>query len=95
MGMQYDVKAAYTAADAAVVTYRTRLKGLYIVVSTAGSNPVTVYDNASAGSGTVLFRAGASVAGAHTVVIPSDGILAVNGLYVDTGSADSVTVIYG
>lgn len=93
--MQFDVKSAYTAVDAALVPYRTRLKGLYIVVSTAGSNPVTVYDNASTGSGTVLFRAGASVAGAHTVVIPSDGILAMNGLYVDTGSADSVTIIYG
>jgi hypothetical protein len=95
MAMQYDVKAAYTAADAALVTSRTRLKGMYIVVSTAGSNPVTVYDNSSAGSGTIVFRAGASVAGAHTVVIPGEGILANNGLYVDTGSADSVTIIYG
>lgn len=95
MTVQFDVKAAYTAADAAVVTYRTRLKGMYIAVSTGGSNPVTVYDNSSAASGTVLFRAGATVAGAHTVVIPGDGILALNGLFVDTGSADSVTVIYG
>lgn len=93
--MQFDVKSAYTAVDAALVPYRTRLKGLYIVVSTGGSNPVTIYDNASTGSGTVVFRAGATVAGAHTVVIPSDGILAMNGLYVDTGSADSVTIIYG
>ena len=95
MTTQFDVKSAYTATDAAVVTYRTRLKGMYIAVSTAGSNPVTVYDNASAATGTVLFRAGASVSGAHTVVIPGEGILAVNGLFVDTGSADSVTVIYG
>ena len=93
--MQYDVKSAYTAADAALVTARTRLKGMYIVVGTAGANPVTVYDNSSAASGTVVFRAGASVAGAHTVVIPGEGILALNGLYVDTGSADSVTIIYG
>jgi hypothetical protein len=95
MTMQYDVKSAYTAVDAALVTSRTRLKGMYIVVSTAGSNPVTVYDNSSAGSGAVVIRAGASVAGAHTVVIPGEGILAMNGLYVDTGSADSVTLIYG
>jgi len=93
--MQYDVKSAYTAADAALVTARTRLKRMYIVVGTAGANPVTVYDNSSAASGTVVFRAGASVAGAHTVVIPGEGILALNGLYVDTGSADSVTIIYG
>ena len=95
MTTQYDVKSAYTATDAALVTSRTRLKGMYIVVGTAGANPVTVYDNASAGSGTVVLRAGASVAGAHTLVIPGEGILAMNGLFVDTGSADSVTVIYG
>lgn len=95
MTMQFDVKSAYTAADAALVTSRTRLKGLYIVVSTGGANPVTIYDNASAGSGSIVLRAGASVAGAHTVVIPGEGILAMNGLYVDTGSADSVTIIYG
>jgi hypothetical protein len=93
--MQYDVKSAYTATDAALVTSRTRLKGMYIVVSTGGANPVTVYDNSSAGSGTVVLRAGATVAGAHTVYIPGEGILALNGLYVDTGSADSVTIIYG
>lgn len=93
--MQYDVKSAYTAADAALVTSRTRLKGLYVVVGTAGTVPVTVYDNSSAGSGTILFKIGTTAAGAHTVVIPAEGILALNGLYVDTGDADSVTVIYG
>ena len=93
--MQYDVKSAYTAADAALVTARTRLKGMYVVVGTAGTLPVTVYDNASTGSGTVVFKIGTTAAGAHTVVIPGEGILALNGLYVDTGDADSVTVIYG
>lgn len=95
MTVQYDVKSAYTESDAAVVTYRTRLKGLYVVVGTSGTAPVIVYDNASAGSGTVAFKIGTTAAGAHTVVIPGDGILALNGLYVDKGDADSVTVIYG
>lgn len=93
--MQYDVKSAYTAADAAVVTFRTRLKGMYIVVGTAGTDPVIVYDNSSAASGTIVFKAGTTAAGAHTVYIPGEGILALNGLYVDKGDADSVTVLYG
>ena len=38
---------------------------------------------------------GASVAGAHTVVIPGEGIRADNGVFCDTGSAASVTVFYG
>jgi len=93
--MQYDVKSAYTAGDAALVTARTRLKGMYVVVGTAGTLPVIVYDNASAASGTAIFKIGTTAAGAHTVVIPGEGILALNGLYVDTGDADSVTIIYG
>ena len=95
MTMQYDVKAAYTEADAALVTTRTRIKGAYVVVSTAGANPVIFYDNASAASGTVLLKLGASFAGAHTVVIPGEGILATNGVYCDTGSAAQVTMFYG
>jgi hypothetical protein len=93
--MQYDIKSAYTEADAAMVAYRTRLKGAYIVVSTGGANPVVFYDNASSAAGNVLLKLGATVAGAHTVVIPQEGILAERGIYCDTGSAASVTLFYG
>jgi len=56
MAMQYDVKAAYTASDAAMVPYS---------------------------------------AGAHTVVIPGEGIRADNGVFCDTGDAAAVTIFYG
>ena len=95
MGMQYDVKAAYTEADAAMVTYPVRIKGAYVSVGTGGSNPIIFYDNASAGSGTVLLKLGVTAAGCHTVVIPGEGILARNGVFCDTGDADSVTLYYG
>jgi len=93
--MQYDVKAAYTETDAALVPYRTRVKGLYIVVATGGSDPVILYDNATTGAGNVLAKFGALAVGAHTVVIPPEGILAQNGIYCDVGSADQITVFYG
>lgn len=93
--MQYDVKAAYTASDAALVTQPTRIKGAYVSVGTGGANPVVIYDNASAASGTVLLRIGVTAAGCHTVVIPGEGIRATNGVFCDTGSADAVTVFYG
>ena len=95
MAMQYDVKAAYTASDAAMVAYPVRIKGAYISVTTGGANPVTFYDNASAASGTVLLRLGVTAAGAHTVVIPGEGIRADNGVYCDTGDAAAVTIFYG
>ena len=95
MAMQYDVKAAFTTVDAAMVTYPARIKGAYIAVSSAGTNPVTFYDNASAASGTILLQVGANANGCHTVVIPGEGIRAVNGIFCDTGSAASVTLFYG
>jgi hypothetical protein len=95
MAMQYDVKAAYTTADAAMVAYPARIKGAYIAVSAAGSLPVTFYDNASAASGTILLQVGANATGCHTVVIPGEGIRALNGIFCDTGSAAAVTLFYG
>jgi hypothetical protein len=95
MTMQYDVKAAYTESDAAMLTYPVRIKGAYISVTTAGANPVTFYDNASAASGNVLLRLGVTAAGAHTVVIPGEGIRALNGVFCDTGDAAAVTIFYG
>ena len=95
MAMQYDVKAAYTAVDAAMVTYPVRIKGAYVAVSSAGTDPVIFYDNASAASGTVLLKVGANANGCHTVVIPGEVIRALNGVFCDTGSAAAVTIFYG
>lgn len=94
--MQTDVKATYLTADGVVVAGRARLKGMIVAVATLGANPVTIYDNASAATGTILFQVScAGVAGTFPVVIPGEGIVAANGLYCDTGSAASVTAFYG
>lgn len=95
MTMQTDVKSAYTASNAALTTTRTRIKGVFFAVDTAGASPVIFYDNASAASGTVLLEVSAAVAGAHNVIIPGEGILALNGVFVDKGSSAAVTLIYG
>ena len=95
MTMQYDVISAYTESDAALVTSRTRIKGAFIAVGTGGAQPIIFYDNASAASGKVLLKLGVTAAGCHTVVIPGEGILAENGIFCDTGSADAVTIYYG
>jgi hypothetical protein len=34
MGMQYDVKSAFATADAALVAYRVRIKGVFYAVTT-------------------------------------------------------------
>jgi hypothetical protein len=33
MGMQYDVKSAFATADAALVAYRVRIKGVFYAVT--------------------------------------------------------------
>jgi hypothetical protein len=94
MSMQYDVKAGYTTADAAVVPYRTRVKGVVVTVSTPGAAAV-IYDNASAATGSVLLTLSTAVVGTYNIIIPGEGILAANGVYVDINGAAAITLFYG
>jgi hypothetical protein len=94
--MQTDVKSAHTNASAALVSGRTRLKGVVFTVS--GGSPtdhVKFYDNASAASGIVRLELDTNHSGGLSVLIPGEGILFTNGVYCDIGDAESVTVFYG
>ena len=93
--VQTDVKSAHTNTSAALVTYRTRLKHItFNSNGTAGS--LILYDNASAASGTILwqFDFGANVVSVP-VLLPGEGILAVNGIYATLTNANSCTICYG
>lgn len=68
------------AISAAPCTYRG-----FSIGSTAGST-VTLYDNASAASGTVLASFTLAAAGFLDVSIP-DGARCENGIYLSTGAA--------
>lgn len=94
MGMQTDVKAKYLEADGAIFAGRTRLKGLTVAVSSAGA-ALAVYDNASAASGTKVIEVSTAATGVFNVLIPGEGILANNGLYLDINGAAGVTAYYG
>jgi len=94
MGMQYDVKSTFATDDAALVPARTRLKGVFYAVTSAGTDLV-IYDNASAASGTVALTLPCDVAGQHNVYIPGEGILCENGIYLDINGASGVTIFYG
>lgn len=92
--MQYDVKAVYRTDDGVLVPYRTRVKGAFIAVSSAGTAAV-IYDNAAAASGNVLVTLPAAAVGQHTVMIPGEGILAENGVFIDINGLASITLFYG
>lgn len=90
-----DVKATYLDADGVIIAGRTRIKGVVVVVATAGANPVILYDNATAASGSTPLKLSCAIAGPQYVDVPGQGILCDNGIFCDTGSAASVTVFYG
>ena len=93
--VQTDVKSAHTNTSAALVTSRTRLKHItFNSNGTAGT--LILYDNASNASGTILwqFDFGANVI-AVPVLLPGEGILAVNGIYATLTNANSCTICYG
>ena len=95
MTMQYDVKSAYSGTfPAQLVTNRTRLKQAVIVGSgTAGT--VIFYDGTD-NTGPVLWQQKTSTGvQPFQVLIPGEGILAQNGIYVAVTNITSVTICYG
>ena len=95
MTMQYDVKTAYLEASGVLVDSRSRLKQLVFLPS-GNTGSIVIYDNASAGSGNVVWRTkvGTGVQ-PFQLIVPGEGILALNGLYVALTNITSITVCYG
>lgn len=95
MTMQYDVKSVYATASGVLVAGRTRLKQImYIGNGTAGT--IIIYDNDTAASGDILWRfiSGTAVQ-PFQVLIPGEGILAKNGLYVTITNQNAVSILHG
>jgi len=95
MTMQYDVKAAYAGTfPAQLYTGRTRLKqAVFVGTGTAGT--VTFYDGTD-NTGPILWQSKTS-SGVQPfqVIIPGEGILAYNGIYVAVTNVTSVSICYG
>jgi hypothetical protein len=90
----YPATATRTSAVTAAGTFTVKQspgRVVKVVVTTSASGAVTIYDNASAGSGTVLWASGASPAlGVSDVNLP-----AVNGITVVAAATPSnVTIGY-
>lgn len=88
MSMQTDVKSAQLAASESVGE-RTRLRGILITSSATG-----VVDIKDGNGGNTVFGFNALAAGNVYVAIPGEGVLCVNGIYMNTSTNASVTVFY-
>lgn len=81
-------------ADAAIVTTSVLVTGVLIITNGTDNAAIIVYDNASAATGTVLFKgtvAGAANFGGATWETP---VRAKNGIYVDITGTDAAYIIY-
>jgi hypothetical protein len=94
MSFASDVKAKTVTATGDAVNGRTRVQGVYytctgtasgFTLKTGGASDTPIFDIKTP-----------SAAGAYDIIIPDDGILATDGVYVTFGDAEilSVTVLF-
>jgi len=93
--MQYDVKSVRITADGQAINYRTRVKAIYgLAGASAGS--VKFYDGTGT-SGDLLIDIDtpAGTGNNFYMMIPGEGVLFRNAVYVDVTNITGVTIYYG
>jgi hypothetical protein len=93
--MQYDVKSVRMTADGQAIDYRTRVKAIYgLAGASAGS--VKFYDGTDT-SGDLLIDIDtpAGTGNNFYMMIPGEGVLFRNAVYVDVTNITGVTIYYG
>jgi hypothetical protein len=95
MTMQYDVKSAYAGTfPAQLFTGRTRLKSI-VFIGNGTSGTFTIYDGTDT-SGTVVYQFKfATAVQPFQVLLPGEGILCQNGIYVVGTTLSAISVTYG
>jgi hypothetical protein len=98
MGMQTDVLSAHLSVAGTLYTGRTRLKG--IIVAPKASTAATFEIRTTSATGPILFTmdiASLGTPNTTSIVIPGEGIVASDGLYLTTsvGTVTGITVFYG
>ena len=81
-----------TTAATAVATVPAKLRAL--TVNAAANAVVTVWDNASAASGTILFQKNFAAATIYALNFGADGARYVNGLTITVATATAQTTFY-
>jgi hypothetical protein len=73
MGMQYDVKSAFATADAALVAYRVRIKGVFYAVTTVWCRRYSCMTMHLRPQELPALTLPCDVAGQYNVYIPGEG----------------------
>jgi len=95
MTMQYDVKSIYSATfPAQLYTGRTRLKSI-VFLGNGTSGTFTIYDGTD-NTGPILYQFKyATAVQPFQVLLPGEGILCQNGMYVVGTTLTSIAETYG
>jgi hypothetical protein len=95
MGFSSDIKAVTKTADASAIVGRTRVQGLYFTNSATGSS-FTLKDGTTSSGTTRLTITTPAAVGSTDLILPNDGILFENGVFVDVADANvtSVTLFF-
>jgi hypothetical protein len=82
-------------ADAAIMAMPGRLMGLQVIPGSDAAT-VTLYDHASAASGTVLAKivVDPTIEGSRELVISEGGIICNNGIYADVSGTDAAYIVH-
>ena len=92
--MQTDVKSTHLNASGVVFAGRCRVKG-YQIAPSGSAGQIDFYDNATTNSGTVNLSVDTTTNTAIiSTTIPGEGILFLNGVYVNLPASTKITVFY-
>lgn len=93
MGMQTDVKSAACAANGSTSAYEARTRLRAVTVSYASGGTVAITDGN--GGATLFSFTAPAAAGSIHMIMPGEGILASDGLYVTNAASTTAIVYYG
>ena len=93
MGMQTDVKAAHTEVTASMVSGRVRLKGYQCL--SGGTAGDVIFTDGQGGTERLRFNIPNNTNNPFANLIPGEGILFDNGIYVTVPTSAKVTIFYG
>ena len=92
--MQTDVKSAHLEATGPLVSGRVRLKG-YQCLSGGTAGDIIFTDGTATGLERLRFNVPANTNNPFANLIPGEGILFEDGVYVTLPTATKVTIFYG
>lgn len=93
MAMQYDVLASQLTESGSVVGARYRLKAVYALGGESGGS--IAFTDGNGGTSRLALVVPADIYGSQYVLLPGEGILFENSIYLVNEDGVSVTAFYG